>query len=68
MKNEEGGPPLNVIDLTRRRSGPTPLTSVMMLQGLELIRVFLTIASADRRNQVVEFAKRIAADDTGTNT
>jgi len=66
MKDEKGGPGSNVIALIRKQSDPTPFTSVMMLQGLELIRVFLTIPGAERRKQIVEFAKRIAADDTNT--
>ncbi len=63
MKDETGGPRSNLIALIRKQSGPTPLSSVMMLQGLELIRVFMTIPSAERRKQVVELAKRIAAGD-----
>lgn len=55
-----------MIALIREQSDPTPLTSVVMLQGLELIRVFLTIPSAEHRKQIVEFAKRIAADDAST--
>jgi hypothetical protein len=35
----------------------------MMLQGLELIRAFMTIPSAERRKLIVELAKRIAAGD-----
>jgi hypothetical protein len=63
MKDEKGGPRSNVIALLRKQSGSTTLSSVMMLQGLELIRVFMTIPSAERRKQIVEFAKRIAAGD-----
>ena len=66
MKDEKSGPASNVINLIRKQSGPTPLTSVMVLQGLELIRVFLTIPSAKRRNQIVEFAKRVATEDANT--
>jgi hypothetical protein len=66
MKDENGGPPSNVINLMRKQSGPIPLSSVMVLQGLELVRVFLTIPSAERRKQVVEFAKRIATEDANT--
>ncbi len=68
MKDEKGGSRSNVIALIRKQSEPTPLTSAMMLQGLDLIRVFLTIPSAERRKQVVEFAKRIAADDANAKT
>ncbi len=63
MNDEKGSPRSNVIALIRKQSGPPPLSSVMMLQGLELIRVFMTIPSAERRKQIVEFAKRIAAGD-----
>lgn len=63
MKDEKGGPTSNVINLIRKQSGPTPVTSVMVLQGLELIKVFLTIPSVERRKQIVEFAKRVAAED-----
>jgi hypothetical protein len=63
MKDEKGGPRSNLIALIHKQSGPTPLSSVMMLQGLELIKVFMTIPSAERRKQVIEFAKRIAAGD-----
>jgi hypothetical protein len=66
MKDEKGGPPSNVIDLIRKQSGPARPTSVMILQGLELVRVFLTIPSAERRKQIVEFAKRIAVEDANT--
>jgi hypothetical protein len=66
MKDERGGPTSNVINLIRKQSGPTPLTSVMVLQGLELIRAFLTIRSAERRKQIVEFAKKIASEDANT--
>jgi hypothetical protein len=64
MKDEKGGPASNVINLIRKHSGPTPLTSVMVLQGLELIKVFLKISSAERRKQIVKFAKQLAAEDT----
>jgi hypothetical protein len=64
MKDEKGGPASNVINLIRKQSEPTALTSAMVLQGLELVKVFLTIASADRRKQIVEFAKQLATEDT----
>jgi hypothetical protein len=64
MKDEKGGPASNVINLIRKQSGPTPLTSVMVLQGLELVKVFLKISSAERRKQIVEFAKQLATEDT----
>ena len=67
MKDEKGGSRSKVIALIRKQSGPTPLSSVMMLQGLELIRVFMTIRSAERRKQIVELAKRIAAGDAASN-
>jgi len=66
MKDEKGGPTSNVINLIRKQSGPTPFTAVMVLQGLELVRVFLTIPNAERRKQIVEFAKRIASEDADT--
>jgi hypothetical protein len=66
LKGEKSGPASNVINLIRKQSGPTPLTSVMVLQGLELIRVFLTIPSAERRKRIVEFAKRVATEDANT--
>ena len=66
MKDERGGPTSNVIHLIRKQSGPIPLTSVMVLQGLELIRAFLAISSAERRKQIVEFAKQIASEDANT--
>lgn len=66
MKDEEDAPPSNVIDLIRKLSGPAELTPLMTLQGLELIRVFLTIPSVERRKRIVEFAKRIALEDTNT--
>jgi hypothetical protein len=66
MKDERGGPTSNVINLIRKQSGPIPLTSVMVLQGLELIRAFLAISSAERRKQIVEFAKQIASEDANT--
>lgn len=67
MKDEEkGGPRSNVIALIRKQSGPTPLTSVMMLQGLELIKVFMAIPSAERRKQILELARQAADEDVGT--
>jgi hypothetical protein len=66
MKDERGGPTSNVINLIRKQSGPIPLTSVMVLQGLELIRAFLAISSAERRKRIVEFAKQIASEDANT--
>ncbi|MBU6464189.1 MAG: hypothetical protein KGK01_08740 [Bradyrhizobium sp.] len=66
MKDEKGAPPSNVIELIRKLPAATELTPVMIFQGLELIKVFLTIASVERRKQIVEFAKRIAAEDTDT--
>jgi hypothetical protein len=38
----------------------------MVLQGLELIRAFLAISSAERRKRIVEFAKQIASEDANT--
>jgi hypothetical protein len=67
MKDEKGGPRSNLIALIRKQSGPTPLSSAMMLQGLELIKIFMTIPSAERRKQIVELARRIAAGDTAIN-
>jgi hypothetical protein len=64
MTDEKGGPASNVINLIRKQCGPTPLTSVMVLQGLELVKVFLTISSAERRKRIVEFAKLLATEDT----
>jgi hypothetical protein len=66
MKDEKGGPRSNVINLIRKKSGPSPLNSVVLLQGLELVRVFMAIPSAERRKRIVEFAKQIAADDANT--
>jgi hypothetical protein len=66
MKDKKGGPASNVINLICKQSGATPLTSVMVLQDLELARVFLTIPSAERRKQTAEFAKRVAADAANT--
>jgi hypothetical protein len=66
IKGEKGGPTSNVIKLLRKQSGPVPLTSVMIHQGLELIRVFLTIPSAARRKRIVEFAKQLAVEDANT--
>jgi hypothetical protein len=68
MKDEKDSPRSNVIALIRKQSGPTPLTSAMILQGLELIRIFLTIPTAERRKQIVEFARRIAAENANPKT
>ena len=62
MKDEKGGPQSNVINLVRKLPKPAPLNSVMARQGLELLRLFLAIPSAEHRKQIVEFAKRIAAE------
>lgn len=68
MKDEKGSPPSNVINLIPKQSGPNPLTPAMIFQGLELVRAFLTISRAERREQVVEFAKRIAAEDANVKS
>jgi hypothetical protein len=68
MKDENDSPRSNVIALIRKQSRPPPLSSVMTLQGLELIRVFMTIPSAERRKQIVQFARRIAAGDADIKT
>lgn len=66
MKDEKDGPRSNVIALIRKQSGATPLTSVMMLQGLELVRLFMAIPSAERRKQILELAKQMAVEDVNT--
>lgn len=68
MKDEKGGPRSNVISLIRKQSAPNSLSSVTMLQGLELIKVFMTIPSAERRKQIIEFAERVAAGDPDTRS
>jgi hypothetical protein len=61
MKDEPGDPPPNVVDLFK--PPPPKPTSATILEGLELIRIFLTIRSAFERKQLVRLAKEMAASD-----
>jgi hypothetical protein len=66
MKGKQGDPPSNIFSLSKP-APPVP-TSATILEGLELVRVFLTIRTAFDRKQVLQFAKKIAADDTSAAT
>jgi hypothetical protein len=67
MKGKEGDPPSNVLRLIKpTRPGPPSTASV--LQGLQLITVFLKISSNQKRKDVLAFAKQTAADDANERT
>jgi hypothetical protein len=57
--------PPNVIDL-KRPAPPVKPTSAMILDGLELARVFLTIRSAFERKRILAWAREIAESDANT--
>jgi hypothetical protein len=61
MKDDER--PSNVVDLIKKSPAPARLTSAMILDGLELTRVFLTIRSAFERKRILRLAKEIADSD-----
>lgn len=61
MKDDER--PSNLVDLIKKSSAPAPLTSAMILDGLELVRVFLTIRSAFERKRILRLAREIADSD-----
>jgi hypothetical protein len=57
--------PPNVIEL-KRPAPPVRTTSAMVLDGLELARVFLTIRSAFERKRILALAREIAQSDANT--
>lgn len=61
MKDDER--PSNVVDLLKKPSAPARLTSAMILDGLELTRVFLTIRSAFERKRILRMVREIADSD-----
>jgi len=61
MKDDER--PSNVVDLLKKPPAPARLTSAMILDGLELTRVFLTIRSAFERKRILRMAREIADSD-----
>jgi hypothetical protein len=61
MKNKRSDPPSNVVNLPK--AVPPEPGSATELEGLELVRVFLTIRSKQSRKDVLVFARQIAADD-----
>jgi hypothetical protein len=61
MKDDER--PSNVVDLIKKSSAPVRLTSAMILDGLELTRVFLTIRSAFERKRILRMVREIADSD-----
>jgi hypothetical protein len=66
MKRKRRGLPPNVT----RRSGsrPDPPSKAAILQGLKLMRVFLTIESGRNRKTVLDFAKQLALSDANAKT
>jgi hypothetical protein len=66
MKDKRGDPPPNVVGLFKP-APPVP-TSATILEGLELIRVFLTIRTAFDRKQVLQLAREMAANDSNAKT
>jgi hypothetical protein len=63
MKDEDDERPSNVVDLIRKPPAPVRLTSMMILDGLELTRVFLTIRSAAERKRILRMVREIADSD-----
>lgn len=66
MKDKRRDPPSNVVNLSK--PAPPSLASATILEGLELVRVFLTIQNKQNRKDVLAFAKQIAADDANAQT
>jgi hypothetical protein len=64
MKDKGKRPPSNVIKLIKL-SPPRP-SSATIVEGLELVKVFLTIRSKLSRQEVLAYARQIAADDANT--
>jgi len=67
MKDEDYERPSNVVDLIQKSPAAARLTSVMILDGLELVRVFLTIRSAFERKRLLRLAREIADSDANKN-
>jgi hypothetical protein len=61
MKDDER--PSNVVDLLKKPSAPVRPTSAMILESLELVRIFLTIRTAFDRKRVLALAREIAESD-----
>jgi hypothetical protein len=59
MKGKRRGPPSNVIKLFKQ-SRP-PLSTAVILEGFELIKVFWRIEDARNRKTVLEVAKQLSA-------
>jgi hypothetical protein len=60
MKDEDDERTPNVVDLVQKPSAPVRLTSAIILDGLELTRVFLTIRSAFERKRILRMVREIA--------
>jgi hypothetical protein len=61
MKNKRSDPPSNVVKLPTAIPPQPGLATES--EGLELVRVFLTIRSKQSRKDVLALAKQIAADE-----
>jgi hypothetical protein len=66
MKDKRGDPPFNVVPMVQPARHPP--TSAMVADGLELIRIFLTIRTAFDRKQVVQLAKELAANGSNAKS
>ena len=63
MKDEDDERPPNVVDLIQKSPAPVRLTSMMILDGLALTRMFLTIRSAAERKRILRMVREIADSD-----
>jgi hypothetical protein len=63
MKDEDDERPSNIVDLIQKSPAPVRLTSMMILDGLALTRMFLTIRSAAERKRILRMVREIADSD-----
>jgi hypothetical protein len=68
MKDDDDERPSNVVDLIQKPPAPARLTSAMILDGLELTRVFLTVRSAFERKRILRMVREIADSDANKKT
>jgi hypothetical protein len=61
MKGKQSDPPSNVVRL-RKSSRPSPPSTSTILEGFELIKIFLTIGVGEDRKKVIELAKRLSTN------
>jgi hypothetical protein len=66
MKGKGRSLPPNVIRLCASRPGPPSTAAV--LEGVKLLKVFLTIEAARDRKKVLDLAKQLALGDADAKT